>query len=270
MVYDDVSKAIRVCSGEEDETFSKIYFSSNEYLKKLYKCFSLENKEVLSVLASSDQMFYAYMGGARKVDTFDVNSLTKYYYYLRRWSIIYDKKYYFSKDIFRSHNHLFKLLDKVKCSDKNEEDALSFWKCYLSNITPKNHQYLYSISGNSNNIIKLKSLRDRLINEKLTFYHMNLFDEINCDKKYDVIITSNILEYGLNPMNLEKGRDNLKKLLKDGGQIIGSHYVFSPNSPKFEEELKIFEKDFSYHELHDYYEPLLMKKYPLGYVYTKK
>ena len=270
MVLDDVNRAILVSAGEEDEFFSKIYYSSNESLKDLFGSFSVKDKDVLTVLASSDQLFYAYDNGARKVDTFDVNCLTKYYYYLRRWTILYNKQYYPSKNIFHSHKDLYLLLDKVECHGKSEEDALYFWKNYLSKVTPIEHELLYFIDGSRNSMKSTKSLRERLMQEDFTFYNMNLFGDIDCSRKYDVIITSNILEYAWNSTLLRKCKDNLKSLLRDGGQIISSHFVFYPGTSNFLQELQIFDEDFEYSEFKSYQEPFGKKKYPLGYSYTKK
>ena len=44
MVLDDVNRAILVSAGEEDEFFSKIYYSSNESLKDLFGSFSVKDK----------------------------------------------------------------------------------------------------------------------------------------------------------------------------------------------------------------------------------
>ncbi len=46
MVIEDVRKACDVSAGIDNGTFSKIYFSSNESLNNLFKCFSVKDKEV--------------------------------------------------------------------------------------------------------------------------------------------------------------------------------------------------------------------------------
>ena len=270
MILEDVSKAVRVVSGEEDHDFSSIYFSSNESLKNLFQRFSLKDKDVLCVLASSDQLFYSYLNGAKSVDTFDVNCLTKYYYYLRRWSILYNKEYYLPRNITSSYKSLYQLIEKVQCDGKMEEDALSFWKEFLLRVSPSQIERLFFRDGEHNKIKQLKQLKEMILQKPFTFYHMNLFDDIDCDKKYDVIITSNILEYGWNTTLLRKGKDNLKNLLRDEGQVISSHFVYTPVALHFMQELQVFEEDFDYHEFPGYQEPFQKKEYPLGYCYTKK
>ena len=223
MVLEDVDGACAVCSGEENGVFSKIYNSSNESLKRLFACFSVKDKEVLTVLGSSDHLFYAMYYGAKSVDSFDINVLTKYYYYLRKWEILYGGHYYFSQDIFRSHKPLYKLLSKVHTKDQQEENAVMFWKYYLNRVSPSEHRDLYCDSKSDNAIKDLKTMKNLLEEQKFTFYHGDLFDEFSCPKKYDVIITSNILEYAYSPLKLYMSRYNLKRHLKDGGKIIGSH-----------------------------------------------
>jgi len=270
MVLEDVGKALEITAGAECyNNYSKIYYGSNESLKDLFKCFSLEGKDVLTVLSSSDHLFFAYQNGAFNVDAFDINYLTKYYHYLRRWNILYENRFYPSKNIFCNHKYIYKLLDKVKCEENQEEEALLFWEHYLSRVTPSQHKNLYSMEYYDNSIKNLKKLKEELKKRRFTFYNFDLFTSVSCSKKYDVIITSNILEYAWNSLKLENSYYNLKKLLKPGGQIIGSHFVFFPNSENFVREKELYENSFEYHEFSNYYEEG-HRSYPLGYSYTKK
>ena len=66
---------------------AKMYSQTNEDLDALFCNFDFNNKEVLSVLASSDQMLNCYYMGAKNVDTFDKNERAAYYYYFRKWFI---------------------------------------------------------------------------------------------------------------------------------------------------------------------------------------
>ena len=270
MVLDDVERACEVCSGLDSWTFSKIYFSSNESLKHLFRYFSVKDKDVLTVLGSSDQLFYANYHGARNVDCFDVNGLTKYYYYLRRWALLYQKEYYPSTKMFQNHSYLIRLLDKVKCKNEEEEKAYLFWRTFIERVTPRQHENLYSVDFHNNEIRDMRKLRNIVEEEEFHFYHDDLFDEVTNSKKYDIIITSNVLEYAWNSLKLQKCHDNLKSLLKDGGQVIGSHFVFYPDFSCFLTEKELFETDFDYFEFPSYSEGMVNKKYPLGYSYTKK
>ncbi len=265
MVLEDVDRACAVTAGVEYDYYSKIYYSSNEYLDELFQHFSVKDKDVLTVLGSSDQLFHAYHHGAYKVDTFDINCLTKYYHYLRRWRILYENHYYLPDNIFRSHRSLEKLLRKVKCRDEEESEAVLFWKEFLSRMNPSKCSDLYCYIKPSNKIQRLKTIREQLTKQDFTFYNFNLFDTVSCNRKYDVIITSNVLEYGQNSLRLVKGRDNLNKLLRRGGQVVCSHFIFSSLSVPFLDEREIFEENFDYYEF-----PKSKNSFPLGYTYVKK
>ena len=65
----------------------KIFSQTNENLDALFKNFDFKNKEVLSVLGSSDQMLASYYYGAKSVETFDRNLYAAYYTYFRKWLV---------------------------------------------------------------------------------------------------------------------------------------------------------------------------------------
>ena len=61
--------------------YDYIYTRTNENLNLLLKDIEVKNKKVLTVLASSDQLFYFLLKNAKEVETFDINVLTKYFFY---------------------------------------------------------------------------------------------------------------------------------------------------------------------------------------------
>ena len=67
---------------------------------------------MLSVLASSDQVLSCYYCKAKSIDTFDKVLLTLFYYYLRKWVILYQNQFYPSSSFFEDG-------DKV-CVDGHE------------------------------------------------------------------------------------------------------------------------------------------------------
>ena len=92
----DVSKVVEMYNGKLSRQYiwafndySKVYYSSNEDLNKLFSSIDMNNKSVLTVLASGAQALYCLNKGASKVDVFDVNKITKYYYGLRLLAIKY-------------------------------------------------------------------------------------------------------------------------------------------------------------------------------------
>lgn len=81
-----------ICSNGRVSNYSKLYRSTNERLSKILSMYDFKDKNVLSVLASSDQLLSSYFLGAKNVDSFDSNVLTFYYFYLRKWCMMYTKK----------------------------------------------------------------------------------------------------------------------------------------------------------------------------------
>ena len=256
---------------EEHTDYGRLYFCSNEPLELLFNNFSVEGKDVLTVLGSSDQLFHTIDRGANTVDTFDRNPYTKYYYYLRRWNILYNQKYYITDDFFRTHFPIVELLCRVECQSEEEEDAYSFWRKYINTIFPfENYDFFYHCSRR-NYVDHMETFKDKLASFHPTFYLMDIYKENNIPKQYDIIITSNMFEYvRRKPYKIELGRDHLKSLLKDNGKIIASHMVHGKGDPYFEKEVEIYSNDFTYEEFPWYENPVFHYEHPVGYSYTKK
>lgn len=254
---------------EKNNHYDKIYFQSNEYLNPLFQNFSVEGKDVFSVLASGDQMFLSYQEGAKSVDTFDINKLTYYYYYLRKWSILYFNQYYPpAKDLVWSHHFLFDSFKKSELFDEEDQDALRFWKEYTSKTFGYQNEELFYLSSNedSNEIGDLTRLKEILKKNPLSFQNIDISKEFPITKKYDVIILSNILEY-LYFMNTDFNQliSNLDSLLKDDGVIICSHFMHRSALEKDK-----FKDTFDYHEFPYYIKKSIIRNLKLGYSYTKK
>ena len=99
----------------------KLYRNTNENLTSLLTNYDFLNKKVLTVLSSSDQLFSCYYLGASNVDTFDINILTYYYFFLRKWSILYGsiiipKNNQELLKVIRYHNNT---LEEIAMMEKN-------------------------------------------------------------------------------------------------------------------------------------------------------
>ena len=269
-VLRDVSNACSVVdSGSLGYHFFRIYYTSNEDLPSLFQNFSVKDKDVLTVLGSSDQYFYSYYYGARRVDTYDINNLTKYYYYLRMWCLKYHSSFYPDrKEFLKSTKFLGELLEKVECSSEEEETAYFFWNQYIHRVYPFDHSNLFHVTHNDDIALPPHEVFDCVKDKEFTFYHGNICREITIGKKYDVILTSNILEYcSDNEFVLKKSRDNLKGLLNDNGIVVCSHITEECNPL----ESSIFRKDFERSEFGMVRDKLFPTYYTsVGYVYQKK
>jgi len=203
----------------------QLYQNTNEDLTNVLSVTDFKGKEVLSVMASADQVFSAYYLGANSVDTFDTNRIAYYYFYLRKWCLI---KY---KEVVIP-NHLKKILEALEMYDdsKEEEMVSYFWrkvidKCIDRNIDFFNNYYLFDFP-NAGWTVPYSQDIDKMVeiisSKKANFMHQNIFLPINSNKKYHIIILSNILEF-----MLQKEQDtlisNLHQLLLDDGIVICSN-----------------------------------------------
>lgn len=254
----DLALANTVLAGKSDNKFNRIYTNTNERLDYLFDNIDVSNKNVLTVLSSSDYLFMLKKFGANKVDCFDINPLTHRYFYLRKWLLENE-----IIDITRcSYVILCAILDRVsRPHTEYERESLFFWKevfaklkdCYNyannkilnSTYSPLNYHY-YDI----NELIRI--VRTTIPE----FYNINIAEEFNLgkDKKYDCIFLSNILDYNRYPDRLEIVIKNLLPLLNSDGKVICTHI------PKLFEELDMgrlklerqcFERNFDYNYIGD-------------------
>ena len=87
---DDLILAIRLVENIKfyNTNFLSTYMFSNENINGFIKKISLNERQVLTVCSSGDQAFNLVLNGASKVDLFDINRFTKYYFYLKKAAII--------------------------------------------------------------------------------------------------------------------------------------------------------------------------------------
>lgn len=237
--------------------YGRIFLHTNELLNELFDVIDFKNKDVLSVLASSDQMFMAYNLGASSVDTFDKNRLTKYYYYLRVWTIKYFRELYPYFLLENDYEKIERLLNSVKTSSFEEKCALLFWKHLCKNRFLFSGIFITDIDDVPfDNVNQL----DGSIYKMNTFYNVDFFKNFNINKKYDIVIFSNILEWAEDRKRyLVKARDNLDKVLKDDGIVVCSELKYRM-CQSINEEKDIFESKFNYKKIKD----------RVGYLYKKR
>ena len=263
---EDIEKVKRIVNGQNSyvDDLAALYKNTNEDLTKILKDIDFKNKKVLTVQASSDQLFSSLILGAEEVDTFDANRLTEYYYYLRKWCLEETKKYYLPAKT--------SLLTKIveKHYDENEY-AAKLWleiikeakpNLYYSKLFFKEPMY-WSVpyKDREEELIEILQEKDH------DFKCLDIYKKTNINKKYDIIIISNIIEYLLSGYYKESElqfTENMKDLLKDDGVIISSKTL----NPHFQET-----------ELDKYFDVKAGEKgmilyggetAPLSYQYTKK
>ena len=235
--------------------YSKIYFNSNENIQYLFKNIEFKDKNVFSVLGSSDQLILAKSLGAKKIDTFDINRLTLYYYYLRKWCIEYDHLAYPYPLLDNNYIWLNRLVNFVEIKSENEANAIKFWKRLIRRKVDFKKLF---IRDNEYKSMSDSQMSD-LVNYNISFDNIDFSDDVNIDKKYDIVILSNIIEWYLgNNRKVSKIKDNLVDIVKDDGIVICSNLNYR-TIDDIGEERDLFFHDFSCEDV----------GYNVGYVYKK-
>ena len=228
-------------NGKSRNGCSKIYYSSNEDLQEIFSFLDFKGKRVLSVVGSGDQAIAFYNCDVKSLDLFDINPLTIYYYYLRIWHMMYYGELYIDQKNF--FDIIKRVLKYVNPSNNDELNAYNYWMSFIELFDGKDLDKIFynsfynlgSCSLNYGNILKNFHLNN------CNFYNFDLSSDISLNKKYDVVYTSNIVDYIKADM-LAKYRDNIYGLLNNGGFLVCSNVgAFDYN----ENEKEIFEKKFT-------------------------
>ena len=255
----DVERAsdLKKCSSKY---YDKIYPWTNENMQLLFSNIDVKDKDVLTVLASSDQLFTSRYLSAKKVDAFDINKLTIYYFYLRTWVMkIFNEPYPSDKFLYLNDINIYILINGIKPESIDEEKAKRFWIDYLHNNKYKTNDELFQ-----NILIKEKCIfkndLSKVSSNKLNFYNFDILEEDIYEQidnnKYDIVILSNILEYTNRFKHYHNIINNLNNILKDDGFVVCSHLINYKDFVGHKEELKIFDS--------------CGKERELGYCYIKK
>lgn len=234
-----------ICDGKRLDGYTKVYFQTNEDLVHSYQNIDFQDKKVLSVLASSDQVFMARSLGAREVDSFDKNPLSLYYYYLRSWTITYMNQVYPTKILDNDYHFLLELLKQVKPNSEEEREVLLFWREHLRNRTDLSKLFF---EDNREGKISFSNTDDLLsvAEGDMKFQGLNFFYPIDYYDSYDIILFSNIIEWARGSDDkIICIRDNLDKLLGNNGIVLCSGLI-NRYPEKIEREREIFDSNFQF------------------------
>ncbi len=267
----DLERALDLCLKKEFKYYNKIYPRTNENLADLFSNFDVKDKDVLSVLASSDQVFTSRYLDAKSVDSFDINKLTIYYYYLRIWLMKHLNLEYPTDEFFDYGDvNIWKFIYDLEVNTEEEEKAKEFWLRYINITNGLPNSFLFHITGINNKNVFGDDL-EKITDNKLVFYNESIYDELDIDKEYDIIILSNILEYTTSDVDYLNVANNLKGLLKKDGLAICSYMMDCNGSLEHEYEKNIFNKlGFRSIEFNDTYIDNNGLPREIGYAYRKK
>lgn len=229
-----------------NDVFCWLYPFSNENIDGFYKTINFCNKDVLTVTSSGDHALNAIVNGAKCVSSFDSNPLAKYYSELKVagvkalsfddfFSFFYNKNIIFKQKDFLNINTYYQKI-RAFLDDKNK----CFWD-YVFNNYDYNSLYkgnLFSddfLSKNglieSNKYLNYKyfyKLKEYIHDNKINYYDLNILDINDIDKKYDLVILSNIFAI-IKEEDVLSALNKLKlfistKLKKDGKVIFNYYY----------------------------------------------
>ena len=230
----------------------EIYPFTTENIAGYIDYFDLQDKSLLTVGSSGDQIINAAFKGAKDITLLDINPYAKYYYYLKTAGILelnltdfneffryndYPKVFKYNKKVFDKASYK-KLKSTLKSLDN---DSYLFWDELFDMYQPdyirfslfSNDEYGTSVLGKSNLYLqsentydetktKLKELRPEFINEDIF--------KSNLTKNYDNIWLSNIACY-LYQDKIKGMTDKFSdKLAVDGKLLISYLYSIDMNT----------------------------------------
>ena len=86
-LQNDLDYAYAVLGGKIDEIHRGVFANTNEDLLTVFNKLNVADKNVLAVMSSADYLIMSHLFGAKSVDSFDINSITYRYFFLRKWLI---------------------------------------------------------------------------------------------------------------------------------------------------------------------------------------
>lgn len=244
--------------------YGKLYINTNEPIRDVLSICDFNNKKVLTVLASSDQLLAISELNPSTIDTFDINILTKYYFYLKKWYFLRNHKfisYGLNKEEIR---------DCLICADLSNLDeftAYYYWIILFKKITIEEFYDLFYLAYEKFNIGDIEEVEQFYLNYNLNFKLMNIFNNNEFNDKYDVIVLSNILESLPDGTRLGYILNNM--LLPKGEVICSNVATISINENHLYERAQM-EDLFEYCDGIWKYDTYLEKDVQVAYKYVKK
>ena len=189
--------------------FCWLYPFTNENINGYYSQMNFEDKNVLTVIGSGDHILNAFLLGANRIEGFDTNPLAKYYVELKIAAI---KSltleefilFFYNKSIFKIPKYYMNKEMYGKVRKNLNDNFLEFWDYVFNKYSPKElyKSFLFTddflsldalVRSNlylqGDNFNQLKQL---ISNKKVTYHNIGLQDLGELDKKFDIIILSNI------------------------------------------------------------------------------
>lgn len=254
---------IDICEGLfVDKKFVNIYPFTTENIFGYIKEFDLNNKSLLTLGSSGDQVINASMFNCKDISVLDICPFTKFYFYLKKAAILsltYDEFLYFfcyrnfyphlkdnndvfNKEIFLKFKQTLRLLDY---------ESYLFWDELFSLYEPlKIRKEMFEYDEYKPGVLKCTNLylKDEVSFDKCRKSIKNInpnfiigdISSISLGRYYDNIWLSNLGQY-LQIEELKNIVDNLYKNLNEKGKMLVCYlYQTTKNTEYREEWAKIY------------------------------
>lgn len=278
--FDNIlNSAINRCSGNYDNTFSysrfnELYPFTTENINGYINEFDLDNKSLLTVGSSSDQIINSIYFNCKDVTVIDICPYTKYYFYLKKAALLeldyVDFFYFFCyknyPSFFRDNNNAF----NIECFNKFNSllkeinnEAYLFWNELFNKFTPLDiRKNLFNMDEDNvftlrntnaylNNKFTFNEIKDKIRDVNPKFIYGDIA-KVEINDTFDNIWFSNIGTYlhTLDLKSLVEKYDNNLNL--DGKMLICYLYETVRNIGYFKDWATIYNLDKTYEVLGDY------------------
>ncbi len=300
IVEKDANEALKIINSKDKTTYNKycsIYPFTTENIAGYFNKENIENKDILTVGSSGDHVFNAKLFGAKSIEIFDINKLSKYYVILKNSGIkclnyeCFLDFFVKNKFFIKQNKNAFNIEIYKYFRDDLPDHIRLFWDILFAEnnrFKLRNSPLFYEEIGISeikgfNNYLKEENfytLKNNIDNTPINFLDVNIKNLPNClNKSFDTIYLSNIYECLFEEKEPLKALRNiiykLNKSLKNDGKIYiayiynvvscyyGEKYIYK--SKQLENLYNLFQncetKSFTSASLEGQDEVLIYKKY---------
>lgn len=250
--------AIDICEGMfVDREFVQIYPFTTENISGYIKEFDLNNKSLLTLGSSSDQVINASMFDCKDISILDICPFTKFYFYLKKAAILslsYEEFLFFfcyrsfyphlkdNNDVFNKETFL-KFKETLRLLDY---ESYLFWDELFSLYEPlKIRKEIFEYDEDKPSVLKVVNLylKDELSFDKCRKSIKNInpkfiigdIKNIKLDRNYDNIWLSNLGQYS-EIEDLKNIVDSLFKNLNEEGKMLVCYLYQTTKDTEYREE----------------------------------
>lgn len=241
--------------------FFRIYPFTTENICGYINSFNLENKSLLTLGSSLDQVINAILMGCIDLSVYDICPFTKYYFYLKKAGIMtlsypeflnyfcyvdYPKTFKYNQKVFGLDTY-FKLVDTLKLLDY---ESFLFWDELFCNYAPLDvrmqlfhrDEYNFKILQQVNLYMKNEEwfiyTKEMIRNITPIFIYGDIYQLENLGI-YDNIFLSNLACYNQNMNSYKEFIDHLCQYLSDDGMMLFAYLYETVRNTKYHENWQV-------------------------------